>query len=68
MDLKELEKFLKICRKQGVTEISHEGTSLKFGDMPVRARNDQVDTEDSDEIVNEGSISDEELAFYHLKA
>lgn len=36
MDLKELEKFLKICRKQGVTEITFEGTSVKLGDLPAR--------------------------------
>ncbi len=36
MDLKELEKFLKICRKQGVTDITFEGISVKLGDAPSR--------------------------------
>ena len=30
-DLKSLERLLKLCRKQGVTEIVWEGLSLKFG-------------------------------------
>ena len=34
-DLKALEKLLKLCRKQGVTEIAYEGLSLKFGEIPA---------------------------------
>lgn len=63
MQLKELEKFLKICRRQGVTEITFEGTSVKLGDLPFRSKND--DQEESDEIPSDG-ISEEEMAFYHL--
>lgn len=33
-DLKDFDKLLKICRKQGVTEVSFQGISLKFGDLP----------------------------------
>lgn len=33
-DLKGLERLLKLCRKQGVTEIVCEGLSLKLGDPP----------------------------------
>jgi hypothetical protein len=35
-DLKEFEKFLKICRKQGVTDVTLSGVSVKLGDLPVR--------------------------------
>lgn len=60
MELKELDKFLKICRKQGVTEISCEGVSVKFGDMPNR----KEATEPDDEIEID-SLSPEQLMFYH---
>lgn len=61
MELKELDKFLKICRKQGVSEIVHEGISVKFGDLPVRRdANEQID----DEIDTDG-LTPEQLMFYH---
>lgn len=34
MDLKELDKFFKMCRKHGVTEVNFEGIDVKFGDLP----------------------------------
>lgn len=33
--LKDLEKLLKLCRKQGVTELDLHGVSFKLGDLPV---------------------------------
>lgn len=33
-NLKDLEKLLKLCRKQGVTELSLGTVTLKLGDMP----------------------------------
>lgn len=35
-DLKQLQAFLKLCRKQGVTEISFGDCNVKFGDLPLR--------------------------------
>ena len=35
MTLKELEKFLKLCRKQGVQSIKFEGTEVHLGDLPL---------------------------------
>lgn len=32
-NMKDLERLLKLCRKQGVTEIVWEGLSLKLGDQ-----------------------------------
>lgn len=58
-DLKELEKFLKICRKQGVTDITFDGVSVKLGDLPVKA-NVQ---EDSEEIPTD-ELTPDELMFY----
>ncbi len=37
-DLKGLERLLKLCRKQGVTELTCEGLSLKLGEIPGRVR------------------------------
>jgi hypothetical protein len=57
-DLKDFEKFLKICRKQGVTEVSFNGTSVKLGDLPSKQSED-----DSDEIPTD-ELTPEELMYY----
>lgn len=59
-DLKELERFFKICRKQGILDITFEGVSVKFGDLPVKTTNQ---TEDSEEVPTD-ELSPEELMFY----
>ncbi len=61
-DLKELEKFLKLCRKQGITDISFDGVTVKFGELP--AKTSQV--EESEEIPTDG-LSEDEMAFFHLR-
>lgn len=33
-NVKELEKLLKMCRKQGITELTMQGMAFKFGDLP----------------------------------
>lgn len=60
-DLKELEKLFKLCRKQGISEITIEGITTRFGDLPTKAS----PQEQTDEVPTDG-IPDEELAFYHL--
>jgi hypothetical protein len=52
-DLKDFEKFLKICRKQGVTEVTFQGTSVKLGDLPSKG------SSGSDEIETDGPTDDE---------
>ena len=37
-DLKGLERLLRLCRKQGVTELTCEGLSLKLGTEPAPAK------------------------------
>lgn len=56
-NIKELEKLLKMCRKQGITELTMQGMAFKFGDLP-REMNDQ--TEDS----TTAQPSDEELLYW----
>ncbi len=60
-DLKDLEKFLKICRKQGVTDISCAGVTVKLGEMASKPG----DTAD-DDIQTPDALTDEQLAFFHV--
>lgn len=57
-DLKELERLLKLCRKQGVTEIALPQVSFKLGEMPVRhptqSIEDQTENSDYDDIESMG--------------
>jgi hypothetical protein len=61
-DLKELERFLKICRKQGVTDISFDGVSVKLGELPQKSSDDEA----TDDIATPDMLTDDQLAFYHL--
>ncbi len=62
MDLKELEKLLKVCRKQGVTDISFDGAQVKFGDLPVSKEPvEYVEEVPTDEL------SPDELLYYHIQ-
>jgi len=49
-DLKEFEKFLKICRKQGVTDVTWNGVAVKLGDLPLKANEDHSDEIPTDEL------------------
>lgn len=61
-DLKELERFLKICRKQGITEISFDGVAVKFGDLPLKPSAHEEETE----IPSDG-LTPEQLMFYAVQ-
>lgn len=56
-DLKEFEKFLKICRKQGVSDITFEGVSVKLGNMPSKA-------DSSDDEIPTDELTPEQLMYY----
>lgn len=58
-DLKDFEKFLKICRKQGVSDVSLAGVSVKLGDLPSRG----LEQSESDEVPTD-EPSPEEMIFY----
>lgn len=62
-DLKDFEKFLKLCRKQGVTEVTFAGTSVKLGDLPLKANQ-----EEGDEIIPTDELTPEQLMFYAVNA
>lgn len=57
-DLKEFERFLKICRKQGVMEVTFAGTSVKLGDLPLKA------SQEDDADIPTDELSPEQLMFY----
>ncbi len=42
-DLKDLQSLLKLCRKQGVSEITLAGTVIKFGELPRKSAGDEDD-------------------------
>lgn len=58
-DLKEFEKFLKICRKLGVSEVSIHGVSVKLGELP--AKSEAADP--ADEIPTD-ELTPEQMMFY----
>ncbi len=65
--LKDLERLLKLCRKQGVTEIKLGAVELKLGEMPVSQAEMQAAAADpKDPLANfpEGDLTPEQLAFY----
>ena len=58
-NLKELEHLFKLCRKQGVTEITVGAVVVRFGDMPAK----QSKASDAEEVTSEGP-TDEEIIFF----
>lgn len=57
-DLKDFEKFLKICRKQGVSDVTLNGVSVKLGNLPSKASE-----EDSEDFPTDAPTSDQ-LIYY----
>lgn len=64
-DLKELQALLKLCRKQGVTEITLGGTCIKFGALPSRKADESE--EEEGEIPTDG-LTPEQLMFFSAEA
>lgn len=58
-DLKEFEKFLKICRKQGVTDVTFAGTSVKLGALPPKSSQ----SDESEEIPTD-ELTPDQLMYY----
>lgn len=63
--LKDLEKLLRLCRKQGVTEIKLGVVELKLGDLPTE-KSDELIADPTDPYVNfpDGVLTPDQLAFY----
>lgn len=67
-NLKDLEKLLKLCRKQGVLEIDLGSVKLKLGNLPqaVESVGEQDEIESDNPYANfpSGPLSPEQLMFY----
>lgn len=64
--LKDLERLLKLCRKQGVTKLSLGAVSVELGDLPARPQTEAIEEPTEDEIYEampDRILSNEELAF-----
>jgi hypothetical protein len=55
-DLAELKKLLKLCRQQGVTEITLSGTVIKFGDLPAKKAGEDDAQDDAPDLPDEQMI------------
>lgn len=65
--IKDLEKILKLLRRQGVYEFEHNGTKLKMGDLPIDPSTYQEDIATQDNPLAgfpDGMLTPEQLMFY----
>lgn len=66
--IKDLEKLLKLCRKQGVTEIKFGSVEFKLGDLPFEQGRMHPAAESSTDnpYANfpDGELTPEQLMFY----
>lgn len=62
---KDLEKLLKLCRKQGVTEIVLPTVSFKLGELPVKHSTESIeDQDDSFADFPDHPLTPEELTYF----
>lgn len=68
MELKDFEKFLKICRKLGVNEVVFGQISVKFGQLPPKkdVTADDVESDFPDNLSAE-HLTPEQLMFAHIQ-
>jgi hypothetical protein len=62
--IKDLKSLLKLCRQNGVTEITWGGASFKLGEVPRAINGDVEDIEESDVPDLEMPLSPEELTAF----
>lgn len=64
--IKDLEKLLKLCRRQGVTEIALGSVSFKLGDLPQELSQSAAEETMQDVLEGfpDGELSPEELTFF----
>lgn len=63
--IKDLERLLKLCRKQGVIEITVTGANLKLGEMPTKHSNEPIEDQDDSNtsMFDEPLTAEEMIAF-----
>jgi len=65
--IKDLEKLLKLCRKQGVTELKWAGAEIKLGELVEQKADTSSLEEDIDDPLADfpdGPLTAEELTFF----
>lgn len=62
--IKDLERLLKLCRKQGVTEITTPQIAFKLGDLPVKHPDQSIEDQEILEDFPDGPLSNEELTYF----
>lgn len=62
--LKDLEKLLKLLRKQGVTEIDLHGIKLKMGDLPMEPGAQAEEEPNPYANFPTGELTPDQLLFY----
>jgi hypothetical protein len=63
-DLKEFERFLKLCRKQGVTKVTFEGSVVEFGDLPQKSNETTAEEQDQNGLP---MLTEEEIAMWSVR-
>ncbi len=63
--IKDLERLLKLCRKQGVTDISVVGATLKLGELPQKHSHESIEEQDepNTDVFDEPLTPEELIAF-----
>lgn len=62
--LKDLEKLIKLLRKQGIYEFEHNGTKLKLGDLPAQTSADADAPASPYSNFPSGELTPEQLMYY----
>lgn len=64
--LKDLQKLLRLCRHQGVTEITLPNVSFKLGELPVKHHAEAAEEEQDDKYADfpDGPLTPEELTYF----
>jgi hypothetical protein len=64
--LKDLERFFKLCRKQGITKADLSAMAFEFGDLPQEQGQAQAGDDLNDPYRNfpTGELTPEQLMFY----
>lgn len=66
-NLKDLERFFKLCRKQGVTKADLSNQAYEFGEMPIERSSNSIQTDEIDDPYKNfptGNLTPEQLMFY----
>lgn len=66
-NFKDLERLIKLCRKQGITEVKYGAVELKLGHMPIEHTTEDEPTKDpANPYANfpKGELTPEQLIFY----